>query len=140
MQSTGESIITSSLNTLRQSVLGGRSLNRFSHFVTTGAEDWILNGYQTEDQASRGHERFKSDATLDGSDLGASTITEADRHFVEVRPPFWLLCVSNVKTDRPGMETKIAPVSCACPFSVQVFLGHGRIHALLCDLDLPNRA
>ena len=87
MQSTGESILTSSFNNLRQSVLGGRSINRFSHFVTTGAEDWVLNGYQPPDDASTttgSHMRDSSDATIDGSDLDASRITEADKHYVEV--------------------------------------------------------
>ncbi|KAB5591514.1 hypothetical protein CTheo_5021 [Ceratobasidium theobromae] len=86
MQSTGESIITSSLNSIRRSVLSGRSLNRFSHFVTTGAEDWILHGHQTADNQSPKHERFKSDSTLDGSDLGVSTVTDADWHYVETGP------------------------------------------------------
>lgn len=87
MQSTGESILTSSFNNLRQSVLGGRSINRFSHFVTTGAEDWVLNGYQPAEDAGTptgSHIRDSSDATIDGSDLDASRITEADRHYVEV--------------------------------------------------------
>ncbi|KAG8711808.1 hypothetical protein FRC09_020397 [Ceratobasidium sp. 395] len=90
MQSTGESILTSSFNNLRQSVLGGRSLNRFSHFVTTGAEDWVLNGYQPpEDQSATpvgAHSKDASDATIDGSDMGASRITEADKHYVETGP------------------------------------------------------
>ncbi|QRV75779.1 sorting nexin lst-4 [Ceratobasidium sp. AG-Ba] len=88
MQSTGESILASSLNNLRQSVLGGKSLNRFSHFVTTGAEDWVLNGYQPPaDTPTTGHSRYASDATIDGSDhLAASRITEADRHYVETGP------------------------------------------------------
>ncbi|CAE6444750.1 unnamed protein product [Rhizoctonia solani] len=76
MQATGESIITSSLYTLRQSVLGGKSLNRFSHFVVTGAEEWILNGYDTP-PTTKSHERFRSDVTVDGTE------EEAGRHFVE---------------------------------------------------------
>ncbi|KAF8597785.1 hypothetical protein BDV93DRAFT_479145 [Ceratobasidium sp. AG-I] len=88
MQSTGESSLTSSFNNLRQSVLGGRSMNRFSHFVTTGAEDWVLNGYQPIDDTSTtgSHMRDNSDATMDGSDLDASRITEADKHYVESGP------------------------------------------------------
>ncbi|KAG9123552.1 hypothetical protein FRC07_014772 [Ceratobasidium sp. 392] len=90
MQSTGESILTSSLNNLRQSVLGGRSINRFSHFVTTGAEDWVLNGYQPPEESCTtpvgAHSRDASDATIDGSDMGASRITEADKHYVETGP------------------------------------------------------
>ncbi|KAG9093548.1 hypothetical protein FRC06_011474 [Ceratobasidium sp. 370] len=106
MQSTGESILTSSLNNLRQSVLGGRSLNRFSHFVTTGAEDWVLNGYQPPEETSTTptgtHSRDTSDATIDGSDLEASRITEADKHYVEASwrrksPPFRVLVHSPSK-------------------------------------------
>ncbi|CEL60321.1 Sorting nexin-33 OS=Xenopus laevis GN=snx33 PE=2 SV=1 [Rhizoctonia solani AG-1 IB] len=77
MQSTGESIITSSLHTLRQSVLGGKSLNRFSHFVVTGAEEWILNGYEPPPITSKSHERFRSDVTVDGTE------EEVGRHHVE---------------------------------------------------------
>ncbi|CAE6354649.1 unnamed protein product [Rhizoctonia solani] len=77
MQSTGESIITSSLHTLRQSVLGGKSLNRFSHFVVTGAEEWILNGYEPPPVTSKSHERFRSDVTVDGTE------EEMGRHHVE---------------------------------------------------------
>ncbi|KAG8681458.1 hypothetical protein FRC11_001092, partial [Ceratobasidium sp. 423] len=75
MQSTGESIIASSLYTIRQSVLGGKSLNRFSHFVVTGAEEWIINGY--DPPASRSHERFRTDVTVDGTE------EEVGRHYVE---------------------------------------------------------
>ncbi|KAF8761713.1 WASP-binding domain of Sorting nexin protein [Rhizoctonia solani] len=81
MQSTGESIITSSLYTLRQSVLGGKSLNRFSHFVVTGAEEWIINGYDPPVATSRSHERFRTDVTVDETD------EEVGRHYVEVNLP-----------------------------------------------------
>ncbi|KAF8741787.1 WASP-binding domain of Sorting nexin protein, partial [Rhizoctonia solani] len=81
MQSTGESIITSSLYTLRQSVLGGKSLNRFSHFVVTGAEEWIINGYDPPVATSRSHERFRTDVTVDETDK------EVGRHYVEVNLP-----------------------------------------------------
>ncbi|CAE6478129.1 unnamed protein product [Rhizoctonia solani] len=74
MQSTGESIIASSLYTLRHSVLGGKSLNRFSHFVVTGAEEWILNGY---DPTTKPHERLRSDVTIDGTE------EEVGKHYVE---------------------------------------------------------
>ncbi|CAE6406025.1 unnamed protein product [Rhizoctonia solani] len=98
MQSTGESIITSSLYTLRQSVLGGKSLNRFSHFVVTGAEEWILNGYESPPPNTKSHERFRSDVTVDGTE------EEAGRHFVEANmswrektPPFNVLVHSPEK-------------------------------------------
>ncbi|CAE6498616.1 unnamed protein product [Rhizoctonia solani] len=98
MQSTGESIITSSLYTIRQSVLGGKSLNRFSHFVVTGAEEWILNGYDPPPPTSKSHERFRTDVTVDGTD------EEIGRHYVEANmtwkqktPPFNVLVHSPEK-------------------------------------------
>ncbi|KAH7345433.1 hypothetical protein B0J17DRAFT_639871 [Rhizoctonia solani] len=98
MQSTGESIITSSLYTIRQSVLGGKSLNRFSHFVVTGAEEWILNGYDPPLPTSKSHERFRTDVTVDGTE------EEVGRHYVEANmtwkqktPPFNVLVHSPEK-------------------------------------------
>lgn len=44
-QTTGE---WSYFPSFRQSLLGGRSLNRFSSFVTSGAEDWVLHGTSTD--------------------------------------------------------------------------------------------
>ncbi|KAG8960054.1 hypothetical protein FRC05_007128 [Tulasnella sp. 425] len=35
---------------LRQTLLGGKSLNRLSNFVTCGAEDWVLNGVSPKDE------------------------------------------------------------------------------------------
>ncbi|KAJ1311888.1 hypothetical protein OPQ81_010347 [Rhizoctonia solani] len=97
MQSTGESIIASSLYTIRQSVLGGKSLNRFSHFVVTGAEEWILNGYDPP-PVTQSHERFSSDITVDGTE------EDSGRHYVEANmawrqktPPFNVLVHSPEK-------------------------------------------
>lgn len=48
-QTTGEWF--SAFPSIRRSLLGGKSLNRFSSFVTSGAEEWILNGAPSEDAA-----------------------------------------------------------------------------------------
>ncbi|KAF7795635.1 hypothetical protein EIP86_006800 [Pleurotus ostreatoroseus] len=83
----------------RRSLLGGRQLNRFSSFVTSGAEEWVLKGTgeeqdvalgQTSDteedaQASghaRGHSRLES--SVDEGRTGR--VGEADRHFVDAGP------------------------------------------------------
>ncbi|KAG1901612.1 uncharacterized protein F5891DRAFT_1187482 [Suillus fuscotomentosus] len=42
-QDTGE--WTNPLPSFRQSLLRGKTLNRFSGFVTSGAEEWVLEGY-----------------------------------------------------------------------------------------------
>ncbi|KAG8880051.1 hypothetical protein FRB97_001202 [Tulasnella sp. 331] len=38
---------------LRQTLLGGKSFNRFSNFVTSGAEDWVLNGLPDDQDDDR---------------------------------------------------------------------------------------
>ncbi|KAF8649596.1 hypothetical protein AX16_005687 [Volvariella volvacea WC 439] len=38
------------LPNFRQSLLGGKSLNRFSSFVTSGAEEWVLKGSEAENE------------------------------------------------------------------------------------------
>ena len=75
----------------RQSLLGGKSLNRFSSFVTSGAEEWVLKGSVVETTiSSPKHERETSDdSDVDETDnygllnLGTS---EANQHFVESGP------------------------------------------------------
>ena len=70
-------------------MLGGKSLNRFSAFVTSGAEDWVLNGageIDTEPPPSN-HGRIASDASDDGMGrLSALGMGEADRHYVDAGP------------------------------------------------------
>lgn len=86
-QNTGEWFFFPSF---RQSLLGGKSLNRFSSFVTTGAEDYVLKGtsadllpppprdrralYRTEDE----EEDEDEDEPKPNPDL--------DMHFIEVGP------------------------------------------------------
>ncbi|KAI0363165.1 PX-domain-containing protein [Pilatotrama ljubarskyi] len=72
----------------RRSLLGGKSLNRFSSFVTSGAEEFVLQG-SSEDasqEASRPahHPRSATEDLKRESVLGS--IAEAERHFVEAGP------------------------------------------------------
>ncbi|KDQ50377.1 hypothetical protein JAAARDRAFT_211785 [Jaapia argillacea MUCL 33604] len=72
----------------RHSLLGGKALNRFSSFVTSGAEEWVLKGSPTEPEVVP-HSR---EATFSDEEEGLSnrlsrvTFGEADRHFVDVGP------------------------------------------------------
>ena len=76
----------------RRSLLRGRSLNRFSSFVTSGAEDFVLHGSVEEEAAppEPAHSRATSTASVDedesrrGSVLNAGSDTE--KHFVETGP------------------------------------------------------
>jgi sorting nexin-9/18/33 len=112
-------------------LLGGKSFNRFSAFVTSGAEAFVLNGASSEENASSSvtgskeapeieglpassshHSRFASDVSV--VEPGASVIDgvtvggEADKHFVEAGPawkgkvpPFRVLVHSPVKQTSP---------------------------------------
>lgn len=96
----------------RQSLLGGKSLNRFSGFVTSGAEEFVLHGGGSESEgkivvlprSERGGAQFSksrmgSENSMDSSDgdytdedrgrdgtdeLGG--MSETDRHFVDSGP------------------------------------------------------
>ncbi|EMD35638.1 hypothetical protein CERSUDRAFT_157518 [Gelatoporia subvermispora B] len=73
----------------RRSLLGGKSLNRFSSFVTSGAEEWVLQGTGEEPAPPTGHAQEASSSQRGGesnrtSMLGASV--EVERHFVEAGP------------------------------------------------------
>ncbi|KZS87259.1 hypothetical protein SISNIDRAFT_433832 [Sistotremastrum niveocremeum HHB9708] len=79
-QSTG-----SYVPNFRSSVLGGRSINRFSNFVTSGAEEWVLNG--------NAQDEIRSLQRADPRDVGmASALTEpfnqkaTDRHYIDEGP------------------------------------------------------
>ncbi|KAJ6612645.1 hypothetical protein B0H10DRAFT_2051303 [Mycena sp. CBHHK59/15] len=98
----------------RQSLLGGKSLNRFSTFVTSGAEEWVLKGTAagavTTDDSVPAHEKFASDesdsdeAEEERNRLSRLGLGEADRHFVDAGlawktklPPFRVLVHSPSK-------------------------------------------
>ncbi|TFK49029.1 PX-domain-containing protein [Heliocybe sulcata] len=71
----------------RQSLLGGKSLNRFSSFVTSGAEQWVLKGSTSEPSPPRSVEDDDSDEEDESSNrLSRVGMGEADRHFVDVGP------------------------------------------------------
>ncbi|THH30895.1 hypothetical protein EUX98_g3299 [Antrodiella citrinella] len=76
------------LPSFRRSLLGGRSLNRFSNFVTSGAEAFVLQG-NAEDvspSASR-HERMSTTASVrEDVPVEVTSGGEADRHYVEAGP------------------------------------------------------
>lgn len=98
VQSTGERMMAA-LPSLRQGLFGGKSLNRFSSFVTSGAEAYVLNGTSSSKpelpppsikhmfEASDGEEpaprtcNGHSEATTD-----ATHASEADKHFVDAGP------------------------------------------------------
>lgn len=69
----------------RRSLLGGKQLNRFSTFVTSGAEEWVLQGVDDKEPApaASGHDR-QSSASSFAEEGGA--LSEADKHFVEAGP------------------------------------------------------
>ena len=71
----------------RRSLLGGKSLNRFSSFVTSGAEEFVLQG-STEDPSSSHPPRLPSDVDEDESKRESilGTLVEAERHYVEAGP------------------------------------------------------
>lgn len=77
------------LPSFRRSLLGGRSLNRFSAFVTSGAEAFVLqgNGEDVSPSASR-HVRMDTTASIrDESPSGVPPFGgEAERHFVDAGP------------------------------------------------------
>ena len=90
--------------TFPQSLLGGKSLNRFSSFVTSGAEAFLLNGSPTPDQAlsgivaSSGLTHSREDTTApqfeideEHNKMNLLGHGEADRHFIETGPagPVW---------------------------------------------------
>lgn len=98
--------------------MGGKSLNRFSAFVTSGAEEFVLKGSPTDstaldadsatsnpppppEQSPSGH---KKEESLDEEEQRRQSRLEADRHFVssgpswkEKVPPFRILVHSASK-------------------------------------------
>ena len=80
------------LPSFRQRLLGGKTINRFSAFVTSGAEEWVLNGTPTpEDEPAIptpiSHSRFSTtDSIAEDIRLNRLGIGEADKHFVDEGP------------------------------------------------------
>lgn len=76
----------------RQRLLGGKTINQFSAFVTSGAEEWVLNGApDPEDEPAiptpPSHDRFSTtDSVAEDIRLNRLGIGEADRHYVDEGP------------------------------------------------------
>ncbi|KAG6826448.1 hypothetical protein H0H92_015758 [Tricholoma furcatifolium] len=87
-QSTGEWISSS----FRHSLFGGKSLNRFSSFVTSGAEEFLLRGTSVDfldALTSSDHRCEASNATIDEEEvnrLNRLGLGESDRHFIDAGP------------------------------------------------------
>ncbi|KAH9478454.1 Sorting nexin-33 [Psilocybe cubensis] len=88
----------------RQSLLGGKSLNRFSSFVTSGAESFLLNGSPTPEAtveptpiSKPGHAKEDTSASLfeaseeERTRLAILGLGEADKHLIDAGPagPAW---------------------------------------------------
>ena len=82
----------------RQGLLGGKSLNRFSSFVTSGAEAYVLNGTNAPKsdgpppsikhvfEASDDEDESGSRPNPSHTRIGTSHSDEADKHFVDAGP------------------------------------------------------
>lgn len=85
-QTTGEWYFPS----FRQSLLGGRSLNRFSSFVTSGAEDWVLKGASPDLPATRSREPssmyYNEEEEENDKESQDPHLSQPNRHFVEHGP------------------------------------------------------
>ncbi|KAF8521008.1 hypothetical protein JB92DRAFT_2807841 [Gautieria morchelliformis] len=88
-QTTGEWY---SFPSFRQSLLGGKTLNRFSSFVTTGAEDWVLKGTSTDlpvtaADAQKPPSVFYNDGEDDDDKESQDPhLSQPDRHFIDHGP------------------------------------------------------
>ncbi|KIM46899.1 hypothetical protein M413DRAFT_440467 [Hebeloma cylindrosporum] len=100
-QNTGEWL--PAFPSFRQSLLGGKSLNRFSSFVTSGAEAFVLRGSaapppsSTNQDTTSGHSKEDTSASVAEAVDEARTksnilgLGEADKHLVDAGPagPRW---------------------------------------------------
>ncbi|KAF8174106.1 hypothetical protein BJ912DRAFT_1024773 [Pholiota molesta] len=99
-QNTGEWI--PAFPSFRQSLLGGKSLNRFSSFVTSGAESFLLNGsslpaFPADANIGAPHGKESSSASMldaleeERAKLNILGLGEADRHIIDAGPagPSW---------------------------------------------------
>ncbi|KAI0045016.1 hypothetical protein FA95DRAFT_1561581 [Auriscalpium vulgare] len=98
VQTTGERMMAA-FPSFRQSLLGGKSLNRFSSFVTSGAEAYVLNGDTGPADAVPSSLKHAFDPTSDDDEddepsnvaprvqtKARSRSSEADQHFVDAGP------------------------------------------------------
>ncbi|KAI0078645.1 PX-domain-containing protein [Panus rudis PR-1116 ss-1] len=86
-QNTGEWFTS-----IRRSILGGKSLNRFSSFVTSGAEEFVLTGGPDPSclpLSPPSHTRASThvrESTTSSISNDSSGVPEADRHFIDAGP------------------------------------------------------
>ena len=95
MQTTGERMMAA-FPSFRQSLLGGKNLNRFSNFVTSGAEAYVLKGDgalaeidTTIPPPSHLQESSDDEGEEGGTDaipMGKARLGETDRHFIDAGP------------------------------------------------------
>jgi sorting nexin-9/18/33 len=82
MQPTGYGY---SFPNIKERLLGGMSLNRFSSFVTTGAEDFVLNGAEAEEVTNP--KELEEELDPDGDEEYPTERKKTDHHFVGVSFP-----------------------------------------------------
>ena len=89
--------------------MGGKRLNRFSSFVTSGAEEWVLNGAPEDRPPPPVHHRLTSepDEAVETT-LSRFGVAEEDMHYVDEGPswkiklpPFRILIHSPEKRTTP---------------------------------------
>ncbi|KAI0002165.1 hypothetical protein BJV74DRAFT_817412 [Russula compacta] len=97
VQTTGERMMAA-LPSFRQGLFGGKSLNRFSSFVTSGAEAYVLNGASTSKldvplpsikhmfEGSDDEEPTPRTSVGPAGTADATQSSEADKHFVDAGP------------------------------------------------------
>jgi len=87
-QNTGE--WTNPVPSFCQSLLGGKSFNRFSAFVTSGAEEWVLKGYDDPPKSvasCSSHQRVATEDSIDEDNRSSRLgLGEADRHYIDAGP------------------------------------------------------
>ncbi|KAG1845057.1 hypothetical protein C8R48DRAFT_780066 [Suillus tomentosus] len=73
-QDTGE--WTNPLPSFRQSLLRGKTLNRFSGFMTSGAEEWVLEGYVDPviPSSSSSHQRISTEDSINDDNTRLSRL------------------------------------------------------------------
>ena len=89
--------------------MGGKSLNRFSSFVTSGAEEWVLKGAPEDKIPPPAHHRFTSEPDeVAETTLSRLGVAEEDMHYVDEGPswkikvpPFRILVHSPAKRTSP---------------------------------------
>jgi sorting nexin-9/18/33 len=93
----------------RRNLMGGKSLNRFSSFVTSGAEEWVLKGAPEDKPPPPIHHRLTSEPDeVFETTLSKLGVAEEDMHYVDEGPswkiklpPFRILVHSPAKRTSP---------------------------------------